>query len=125
MHCLHDQDFKMKVQTRSKVCKTCPWREENQHQLEIQNVRKIIRDGIISPCHQELEEITGSPYEGVEKYAAEVDVFKVCRGIVVARSKYNIPKVVPIWAKLDSSYKFNDDPPVADLMEVIHGNIGH
>ena len=115
----------MVVKTRERVCKTCPWRLENSHQLEIQNIRHMVHEGIISPCHQELEKVTGSPYTGVEKYAEQVPVFQVCRGFVIARASCTIPYVKPIWQLLVEELKFNDDPLVAPIKEVLRGNIGH
>ena len=70
----------MKVEIRSKICSTCPWKKENAHQLKKGVIKDMLRHGVISPCHQELEKVTGSCTEGVEIYAEKAEIFKVCKG---------------------------------------------
>ena len=109
------------------VCSTCPWREENGHQLIQEQIKQIVESGMITPCHQKLEEVTGSPYTGVEEYAIQVDRFMVCKGLVSAMQK-SVPAPNGAW---DFLYKYNDlgyhddDPTLVDIQEVLNGNIGH
>lgn len=82
-----------------KMCSTCPWRDENKHQLILDTVIDMFKSTTVSPCHQELAKISGDPESGVELYVEHVDTFVVCRGLAEARLQTNA-QVDRVWAKV-------------------------
>lgn len=116
----------MTIHVRKEVCSTCPWRTENGHQLEIDTIRRMMLDGTISPCHQELEKVTGSCTTGVEEYAAKVRTFKVCRGLAIAREKLMPFTDSGLWNDLNEEVEDAEgEPDLVAMKDVIYGNIGH
>jgi len=94
----------MKVEVKKKVCSTCPWREENAWQLQIETIENMLDNDIISPCHQELNKVVGSCTEGVEKYAAAMKAndtsFVVCKGYIQGRLMGKTPFKNPMFHEL-------------------------
>ena len=82
----------MNVQLCKSVCKQCPFRTENSHQLNMDEVKENFMDERkVTPCHQEMVQYTGIANRGVEQYAKTSPVFKVCRGMVISRLKSGAP----------------------------------
>tara|TARA_R110000772_G_scaffold5454_5_gene19508 strand:+ start:266 stop:604 length:339 start_codon:yes stop_codon:yes gene_type:complete len=92
----------MEVEVRKSVCKTCPFRKESEWQITRETVNQMLKDGTISPCHQELEKYSGSRTSGVELYAEKTPIFKVCRGYVEAT--IHLPKPQALWTKLNLEF---------------------
>jgi len=90
----------MKIEVRSKVCSTCPFRKKFAHQIIVPMVKKMLAETIVSPCHQELEKYSGSTTRGVEIYAQQAPIFKVCRGYTEARMLAHIKADTPLWLEL-------------------------
>ena len=97
----------MEVMVKNKVCSTCPFRKKNAHKLKLEMIEDMIKTGTISPCHQELVKYSGSEDSGVEIYAKEAPVFKVCRGYVESRILGDVISKDPLWVMLN--HKFEQD----------------
>ena len=110
----------MTITVRKTVCKTCPWRKEFAHQLTIPTIEDMLKKGIISPCHQELEKYSGSTTQGVEIYASKAPQFKVCRGYVEARVSSGVPAKGVLWKHIYSEFnKGKLNPDVVVLEDIL------
>ena len=80
----------MKIECKKTMCNTCPWLKHTAGKLIPEMLKSMRESGAISPCHQELEKVTGSTTSGVEIYAKTVDTFVVCKGVAkMQRGYYN------------------------------------
>lgn len=110
----------MKVTVRKKVCSTCPFREENKHQIIVPAVRDMLDKGIISPCHQDLAKYSGSTTKGVEMYAQIAPEFQVCRGYAEMRKDVSHPH--DVWYHIEDLMERNplkQDVKIAKLKDIL------
>ena len=115
----------MKIDIVNKVCSTCPWLKENAYQLEVNSIKNMIEKDIISPCHQELQLVTGDPQNGVEIYAdkmiKENKPFMMCKGMCKARTKLDKKTIHPLIKYMYMlSNGLEDEDNLVD-MEYIYG----
>ena len=84
------------------VCHECGFLNDSQVGVlkESLGLREIIEEGVLFPCHLQLKAVTGSENTGVEIYAEEKNIFKVCRGLVESSYISGLHKGNPAWEKL-------------------------
>lgn len=100
----------MKIEVCESVCKACPFRKENSHHLNKSDVQHLIYRNIVSPCHMDMVKYTGSKNRGIEKYAEVAPSFKVCRGIALARVRYEFPHVSAVWHHIEEQLQLHPHP---------------
>ena len=92
----------MNITVCEKVCENCPFRRENSHHLNAEQVRAIVDNYTITPCHMDMVKYTGSENKGVEIYAKVAPEFKVCCGYALARVHYeDRPLLSSVWYSID------------------------
>lgn len=90
----------MNIEVCKTVCKNCPFKKENAHKLYLDEVkRNFMNANYITPCHMVMVKYTGIENKGVELYAQQADVFKVCKGMVLSRFKSFAPSS-PLYTEL-------------------------
>ena len=110
----------MKITVRKSVCKNCPWKRENAHQLNKEMIDEMIVKGTISPCHMEMVKYTGCENKGVEFYARVSPEFMVCRGFAEARKHLTHPH--DVWYHIEDLMQINPlkkKPDLVSLYEVL------
>ena len=104
----------MKVEICESVCTSCPWLRTNAHQLQKETIVDMIRNGVISACHQEQAKTEGATVTtGVELYAADMKAkgkpFKVCRGFAIARARAGNHANNPLLAEMNQQIMIDGD----------------
>ena len=118
------------IEPCSEVCHECGFLSDSQVGIlkEELGLKYIVENGILFPCHLQLKAVTGSENSGVEQYADEKDVFKVCRGFVESmylqdREAKAVQGV--IWQKLFSDLDGNINPKTMTIDKTMtHHEIG-
>ena len=110
----------MKIEVAEKVCSTCPWREENSHQLHYKTIVEMLDNGVISSCHQVQAKVEGCTCNtGVEIYAddciANDKPFILCRGMALARAKAMMVHTNPQLMLIDAQMRLEDDYEESDV----------
>jgi hypothetical protein len=110
-----------KISPCKEVCSTCGFLNDSQVGVlkEELGLTTIIKEGIIFPCHLQLKAVTEFENLGTEVYAEEVDVFRVCRGLVESSFKSNLHRDKPEWVDLYLQLEGAMNPKVMNIEETL------
>jgi hypothetical protein len=113
-----------RIVCRDKPCHECGFIIGSDKGTLKKPLLDYLKNGIIFPCHLELEKVTGSENTGIEEYIEAVDKIKICRGLVMSMYKSNLKPKNVIIEKLYSIVKDDDMSNVMTIEETIKHHLG-